>query len=58
MEHGRAADSVKGDGEDGVVQGEWPVAGRQVAHWYRLQVGELGGGMAGDRCDGDVGQSH
>jgi len=34
VEHGGAADGVEGDGEDGVVQGEGRVAGRQVAHGY------------------------
>ena len=58
MEHGGAADRVEGDGEDGVVQREGPVAGRQVAHSHRLQAGELGGGVAGDGRDSDVGQSH
>lgn len=58
VEHGRAADGVEGDGEDGVVQGEGSVPGGQVAHSYRLQAGELGGGMAGDGGDGDVGQPH
>lgn len=43
MQHGGAADGVKGHSEDGVVQGEGPVAGGQVTHGYRLQAGELGG---------------
>lgn len=58
VKHGGAADGVEGDGEDGVVQGEGPVAGGQMAHSYRLQAGELGGGVAGDRSDGDVGETH
>lgn len=58
VKHGGAADGVEGDGEDGVVQGEGPVVGGQVAHGYRLQAGELGGGVAGDGSDGDVGQPH
>lgn len=58
MEHGGAAYGVEGDGEDGVVQCEGAVAGRQVAHGDGLQVGELGGGVAGDGGDGDVGQPH
>lgn len=58
VEHGGAADGVEGDGEDGVVQGEGPVASGQVTHCHRLQAGELGGGVAGDRRDGDVGQPH
>lgn len=58
VECGRAADRVERDREDGIVQREGPVAGRQVAHSYRLQAGELGGGVAGDGCDGDVGQPH
>lgn len=57
VEHGGAADGIEGDGEDGVIQGEGPIGGGQVAHGYRLQAGELGLGMAGDWCDGDVGQS-
>lgn len=43
VQHGRAADGVKGHSEDGIVQGEGPLAGRQVTHRYRLQAGELGG---------------
>lgn len=58
VEHGGAADGVEGDGEDGVVQRERPVAGRQVAHGDGLQIGELGRGVAGDWRDGDVGHSH
>ncbi len=58
MEHGRTADGVKGDGEDGVVKGEGPVAGGQVAHSDWLQAGELGGGVAGDGRDRDVSQPH
>lgn len=54
VQHGGAADGVKGDCEDGVVQTEGPVAGRQVAHGNGLQAGELGGGVAGD----DVGHTH
>lgn len=58
VEHGGATYGVEGDGEDGVVQSEGPVAARQVAHGNRLQAGELGRGVAGDGCDGDVGQPH
>lgn len=58
MDHGGAADCVKGDGEDGVVQRERPLTGGQVTHGYRLQAGELGGGVAADGRDGDVGQPH
>lgn len=58
VDHGGAADCVEGDGEDGVVQGERSLAGRQVTHGYGLQAGELGGGVAGDGRDGDVGQPH
>lgn len=43
VQHSRAADSVKGHSEDGIVQGEGPVAGCQVTHRYWLQAGELGG---------------
>lgn len=58
VEHGGAAYRVEGDGEDGVVQGEGAVAGCQVAHGDGLQAGELGGGVAGDGGDGDVGKTH
>lgn len=54
VQHSRATDGVKGHSEDGIVQGEGPVARCQVAHGYGLQAGELGGRTAADRCDGDV----
>lgn len=43
VQHSGAADGVKGHSEDGIVQGEGPIAGCQVTHRYRLQAGELGG---------------
>lgn len=58
VDHGGAADCVEGDGEDGVVQGEGSLAGSQVADGYGLEVGELGGGVAGDGRDRDVRQPH
>lgn len=63
VEHGGAAHRVEGDGKDGVVQCEGAVAGCQVAHGDGLQVGELGGGVAGDvggraRRSAGVSQDH
>lgn len=58
VDHGRATNCIKCYSEDRVVQGEGAVAGSEMTHSYRLQAGELCGGVAGDGCDGDVGQPH
>lgn len=58
VQHGRAADRVEGDGQDGVVQLQLALRGAQVAHGHGLQVGELGASGRGDGGDGDVGEPH
>lgn len=58
VQHGRAADRVEGDGQDGVVQLQLALRGAQLAHGHGLQVGELGASCRGDGGDGDVGESH
>ena len=57
VQHGRAADGVEGDGEDGVVERDGPLVGVQGPHGHRLQAGELGRCRPADGRHRDVGET-
>ena len=57
VQHGGAADGVKGHGQDGVVQLELAFRSGQVPDGHRLKAGKLGPGRGGDGGHGDVGQA-
>lgn len=57
VQHGGAADGIKGHGQDGVVQLELAFWSGQVPDGHWLEVGKLGPGRGGDGGHGDVGQA-